>query len=113
MSNTCCALVRAGSQWHRIACGKTAKVEHEGKWYCGIHDPVKKAAKDKEREAKWKAQWELDAQRNRMQSAAPELYERLQATTDYMARWQTPTSFNYEWQAIIDANRAALAKAKP
>lgn len=26
-------------------CGKVAKVEREGKWYCGVHDPVARKAK--------------------------------------------------------------------
>lgn len=34
-------------------CGKPAKMEHEGKCYCGRHDPVKRAAKNAERHARW------------------------------------------------------------
>ncbi len=29
-------------------CGKPAKTEHEGKFYCGIHNPVKRAARQAE-----------------------------------------------------------------
>ena len=54
-----------GRVWHSFslrshACGKTAKMEHEGKWYCGIHDPVKRAGKRAERDAAWEAKWNAE-----------------------------------------------------
>ena len=30
-------------------CGHPAKVERDGKWYCGIHDPERKKARDARR----------------------------------------------------------------
>lgn len=38
---TCQALIRSGSVWsrHNYLCGKRAKVERNGKHYCGTHDP--------------------------------------------------------------------------
>ena len=33
-------------------CGKTAKYERDGKWYCGTHDPVAKQARDDKFSAK-------------------------------------------------------------
>ena len=39
-------------------CSKRASMTHEGKGYCGIHDPVKKAARQAERDARWKADWD-------------------------------------------------------
>ena len=30
-------------------CGKPGKIEYNGKWYCGVHDPIKKEAKRAER----------------------------------------------------------------
>jgi hypothetical protein len=44
--HTCCANRFNG--YRRYICGKTAKAERDGKWYCGIHDPVRlKAIRDK------------------------------------------------------------------
>jgi hypothetical protein len=34
-------------------CGKTAKFQENGKWWCGTHAPSKVAAKRAVREAKW------------------------------------------------------------
>lgn len=33
-----------------LRCGNTVKVERDGKWYCGVHDPVAKKARDEKRE---------------------------------------------------------------
>jgi hypothetical protein len=52
--NTCQALVRG--VWLNVECGKPGKVEVEGKWYCGIHDPVKVAKRRANTEAKWAAE---------------------------------------------------------
>lgn len=37
----CCKRVYSNNTWH----------ERDGKWYCGIHDPVKIKAKDDARQA--------------------------------------------------------------
>jgi len=70
----CVAEVTDPSGWHRWKCGKTAKVEHEGKHYCGTHDPVKLAARRAEKAAKWNAQWaSQDAARNEARRIVAEL----------------------------------------
>ena len=45
-----------------VPCRNTAKVEVDGKWYCGIHDPVKRKERE---EAKTKAFWAERALRDR------------------------------------------------
>jgi uncharacterized Zn finger protein (UPF0148 family) len=56
--HTCQA--RFYSQWSSTpsTCNKTAKMEHEGKHYCGIHDPVKKQAKRDEKHKEWNDRYE-------------------------------------------------------
>ena len=49
--HTCAARVWRG--YHSYTCGKAAKAERDGKWYCGTHDPERLRAKDEAREAKW------------------------------------------------------------
>ena len=44
-------IIRAGG----LLCRKPAKVMHDGKYYCGIHDPVKRAAKQEKRREEWRA----------------------------------------------------------
>jgi hypothetical protein len=56
--HTCEKNVWGGYTTHK--CMKTAKMQHKGVWYCGIHDPVQKAAKDAAREAKWQVEWAAD-----------------------------------------------------
>jgi len=34
-------------------CSRNAKVERDGAWYCGIHDPEYVAKRNGERDAKW------------------------------------------------------------
>ncbi len=39
--------------YHHYPCGKTAKVQRDGKWYCGTHDPERLEKKRAERNARW------------------------------------------------------------
>lgn len=48
---TCCGRIWNGRR--QQDCGKPAKVEVEGKHYCGIHNPIAIAEKQAKREAKW------------------------------------------------------------
>lgn len=56
MSEQCCNRVSDG--WHSRQCTRSAKVERDGKWYCGQHDPVAIEAKDKARREKRDREWE-------------------------------------------------------
>ena len=47
-------------------CGKTAKYERDGKWYCSTHDPVAKQARDDKFSAK------IDAERAAITAAHKE-----------------------------------------
>ena len=42
--------------WHHFPCQRPAKVERDGKWYCGIHDPEYIKAKNQAKEEKWEAE---------------------------------------------------------
>lgn len=63
----CCGYVHRG-RWGVSVCAKPAKMEHEGGFYCGIHDPVKAKAKRDAVDARWQA--ELAAQRKAKDEAA-------------------------------------------
>jgi hypothetical protein len=41
MSKECSELVWDSGGWRQSHCMKSATVERDGKWYCGIHDPLK------------------------------------------------------------------------
>lgn len=53
------------SQWSSHKCGKVARMEHEGKHYCGIHDPVKRKEKQAERDRKWREEHDAQALEDR------------------------------------------------
>ena len=57
---------------YRRACTKTAKVERDGKWYCGVHDPVARAEKAEARLEQWrtKAQADIKARAEKESAAA-------------------------------------------
>lgn len=59
-SRQCCGQIRRGSGYHirHVQCEKTGKIERDGKWYCGTHDPVKRAEKRAAIQAKWQGDWD-------------------------------------------------------
>lgn len=58
--NQCCADVRNdfGVGYHR--CQNNGKVERDGKWFCGIHDPVKVAERRAKIDEKARSQYAID-----------------------------------------------------
>lgn len=75
--HTCEAAVWARGYFRTYACGKTAKVERDGKWYCGIHDPVRLAEKRAARDAEYDRRYAENRKHQQLRDAAPELYEAL------------------------------------
>lgn len=49
----CCVQVATGTYPGLIGCSHAAKVQSDGKWYCGIHDPEKIKQRAAKRNAKW------------------------------------------------------------
>ena len=108
--HTCIGRVWGG--FSPYSCGKKAKHEHEGKWYCKTHHPptvqAKKEARIERREKQFAEQRERLAQKEaqraeqrRRADLYPELLEAL--------RW-TARALHAEHPAAIKA-RAAIAKA--
>ena len=57
MSQQCCEMVYSGGySTNRYLCSVNATRQRNGKWYCGIHDPIQKEARDKARKEKWDAE---------------------------------------------------------
>ena len=52
----CCHTKFVAYSSYRRPCGRPGKVEREGKWYCGIHDPERVAKRDEETRARWDRQ---------------------------------------------------------
>jgi hypothetical protein len=86
----CCGRTYKG--FYGSACGRNAKVERNGKWYCGMHDPVaiaeKREARNKEFDLKWAAERAQEAkkeaeqkEKKRRADCFPELLEALKVMT--------------------------------
>ncbi len=73
----CCAITRV-SDFRRHECSNNAKVERNGKWYCGAHDPVVRAERQAKRDAVDDARHERKRARWRMNVAAPGLLAALE-----------------------------------
>lgn len=56
-------------------CSKRAKVERDGVWYCGVHDPVARKEKDDKRHTEWKQRQQTELKATRFKYAAQELCE--------------------------------------
>ena len=62
MNEKCSKEIRSGSRgfdrFRFRPCGRPGKIEFDGKWYCGVHDPIKQTAKQ---DAKWRARQSMEA----------------------------------------------------
>lgn len=58
MSQQCCKEVWRSGTWRPGRCSKPGKIEREGKFYCSVHDPVARSARNAERDARWAAERE-------------------------------------------------------
>lgn len=55
----CCAEVWSDVSYRNFPCSNRAKVIHDDKLYCGVHDPEKKKARRERAHAKWEAEGRL------------------------------------------------------
>jgi uncharacterized Zn finger protein (UPF0148 family) len=98
----CCASVYKPGAFRALGCNKPAKVERDGKWYCGVHDPKRRKQKDDARRAKWNHETAVLRARQavmQVRNEAADLIERGNVTKAEFA----------EAQAKIARARAALA----
>lgn len=73
IKHTCCKKLYVGEySMTTYECGKTAKVERDGKHYCGTHDPVAIKARDDKRSMVFRQKYEAecDYRRKNAESAA-------------------------------------------
>jgi hypothetical protein len=53
MNQPCCAKVNAPGSFHLSPCANKAKVEVDGKLYCGTHNPDAVAKREEKLRARW------------------------------------------------------------
>jgi len=66
--HTCVGFV-VGERCGGYTCGRRAKVERGGKWYCLTHDPERVAARAEARSEKWRRERDADHARYARQAA--------------------------------------------
>ena len=76
---------RIYENFYSSQCQKTAKVERNGKWYCGIHDPEKVKARQDARQKKWEDKW---ARGKENQHQAEKLLKRLGVRGSAAYQWK-------------------------
>jgi hypothetical protein len=56
----CCAEVNGPGGFNWYPCSNKAKVERDGKHYCNVHDPVRRAERASQQKAKWREEIEFE-----------------------------------------------------
>ena len=59
MAEKCCGGIWDGVSSCSYPCGNKGKVQRDGKWYCGTHDPQKVVARRLKNEAKWQTETQV------------------------------------------------------
>ena len=81
--NKCAGLVYRPEIRTSFPCSYNGKVQRNGKHYCGIHDPVAIAAKDKARLEEWEKEWaESDAESEINKTLSPDTARELIEAAD-------------------------------
>ena len=115
---TCCH-INCRTGWS--CCAKPAKVDRDGKSYCEVHDPVRIAQKNLEREAVWQAKWDADkSERQTIKQKALEQKHRSDCYDDLLEalKWYVEnddTNIGQEgnefWENGLSNAKSAIAKA--
>jgi len=111
MSQQCCYRIPVDVGYRSTSkpCTRAGKVERNGKWYCGQHDPQAKAARRQAQNEKWEADLRARARLHQLQSAAPALMEALELALRDIEAIEAKINRRL---ASGDAARAALAMAR-
>jgi hypothetical protein len=108
MSETCCKKISNRDAWHPVyhTCGKPAKVEVDGKHYCGIHDPIKRERREQERQQGRDAEWQESRRIQRLHNASQDMLDTLQFLIH-----NCTAEFYSPWAEALDMARKAVTKA--
>lgn len=113
----CCVIMPSKFMWSNGSrCTRKAKVERDGKHYCGVHDPVRLKTAQNERDAIYREQSRERQRIYRLQNAAPDLLEALE---QLLNQFDSEIHNEYDGTGMLndrlsEANHArrVIAKAK-
>ena len=118
---------RISGGFHSYQCSKSGKIERDGRWYCGTHDPVRIKEKREESARKWserfRAQRSASEQREKdeaEQKRRADLFPGLLEQLEKMLRmFEAEIHNGYDGTSALesrlaeaDESRAAIAKAR-
>jgi hypothetical protein len=83
----CSAMVYSIGNWRATECGNKGKVERDGKWFCGTHDPVAQALKRSLRDKQWETERAAQSKADALTYAAPDLLKACKAAAKLMSDW--------------------------
>lgn len=96
----CChEIIDGWSLCGRKSCGRKGKVCVDGKWYCGIHDPIKNAEKLKAINERLGAEWKESQRVASLNREAPAMLDMLKRIMRCVVI--LPTDFEDEIRALI------------
>lgn len=100
-------------------CGNSGKVEHEGKAYCGVHDPVKRQAKRDETTRKYREKSDRDVAvwtaRARVAASHPDLLAACESAENWLEHHGADGADSEGepgLSQLLEMLRAAIAKAR-
>ena len=112
---------------YRHQCSKSGKIERDGRWYCGTHDPVRIKEKQQERDRKWSERFRAqrsaseqrekdEAEQKRRADLFPELLEHLEKL---LGMFESEIHNEYDGTSALESRlaeadeaRAAITKAR-
>jgi hypothetical protein len=65
----CSVAVYHPGVWNPQRCSRTGKVQVDGKWYCGTHDPARIAARNEKRKAERNRESEIETYERKVREA--------------------------------------------
>lgn len=108
----CVGLVRSSGNYWSHPCGKLAKVERNGKWYCGLHDPVPKAERTKKRgPSVWEQRLGAQTRERARQAARDQALRELVEAAKAIREDFPPGLEEWYFDPSENTNFIALAKA--
>jgi hypothetical protein len=120
-AHKCCGKTWPAGSYRSVGCRNSGKVERNGQWYCGMHDPVAIEAKNEARNKKYSEKW--DASHKAQKAAADKRVEEqrragcfddlLEALKKCAAVCAGETMSKSGLVDALEAARAAIAKAQP
>ena len=118
-NNKCSVRVYSGGSYMGYPCGKSAKVERDGKHYCGTHDPVRVAARAAARETEFQHRWQAQKQAQKAADAEraetkrrADAYPALVAALDEILSYGGGADSALDDEYVMDRARAALDSAQ-